>query len=99
MVCPLLSLSPVVFRDYLNRYAGQCIGHNGINLIVKRLSNRIIDEGYITTRVGIPEQDLSHGEFKLVLVPGVIRAIRIADPNQPGNWKTAFPVLLISVQN
>lgn len=79
-------------RDYLNGYAGWCIGHNGINLIVKRLSNRIIDEGYITTRVGIPEQDLSHGELKLVLVPGVIRTIRVVDSNQPGNWKTAFPV-------
>lgn len=79
-------------KDYLNGYAGQCIGHNGINLIVKRLSNRIIDKGYITTRVGIPEQDLSHGELKLILVPGVIRAIRITDPDQHGSWETAFPM-------
>jgi hemolysin activation/secretion protein len=79
-------------RDYLDGYAGLCIGRNGINLIVKRLSNRIIDKGYITTRVGIPKQDLSSGELKLVLVPGIIRAIRIADPNQTDQWKTAFPM-------
>lgn len=79
-------------QDYLNQYAGRCIGREGINLIVKRLSSRIIAQGYITTRVGIPEQNLTGGELTLVLVPGVIRAIRFADAKQTGSWKTAFPI-------
>lgn len=76
---------------YLDGYAGQCIGREGINLIVKRLSNHIIQRGYITTRIGIPEQDLSSGELRLVLVPGVIHAIRFADPKQVPSWASAFP--------
>lgn len=78
-------------QAYLNKYAGQCIGKAGINTITRRLTSRILDKGYCTTRVGIPEQDLSKGELKIMLVPGVIRAIRFADENTSGSWKTAFP--------
>lgn len=87
-----LPLDPFYFaQDYLQQYAGRCIGREGIGVIVRRLTNRILAHGYTTTRVGIPEQDLSAGTLTLTLVPGVIRAIRFADPTTPGSWKTAFP--------
>ena len=78
-------------EDYLRRYAGACVGKEGLNLIVKRLTNLILSKGYSTTRVGIPEQDLASGTLKLVLVPGVIRAIRFTDPGLYGTWRNAFP--------
>jgi hemolysin activation/secretion protein len=78
-------------QDYLRQYAGACIGKEGLNLIVKRLSNLVLKRGYSTTRIGIPEQDLSGGTLKLALVPGVIRAIRFADPSLYGTWRSAFP--------
>lgn len=77
--------------DYLAQYAGQCIGREGLNLIVKRLTAQILGKGYTTTRLGIPEQDLSSGTLKLVLVPGVIRSIRFSRDDTVGSWKTAFP--------
>jgi hemolysin activation/secretion protein len=77
--------------SYLAHYTGRCIGREGINLIVKRLTGRIIERGYVTTRVGIPEQDISAGTLKLILVPGVIRNIRFADEKLRGFWQTAFP--------
>ncbi|MFC5474729.1 ShlB/FhaC/HecB family hemolysin secretion/activation protein [Paraherbaspirillum soli] len=87
-----LPLDPFRFaQDYLRQYAGQCVGREGINLIVKRLTNRMLAKGYTTTRLGIPEQDLATGTLILTLVPGVIRAIRFADPGLVGTWKTAFP--------
>ncbi|HWW08433.1 ShlB/FhaC/HecB family hemolysin secretion/activation protein [Collimonas sp.] len=78
-------------QDYLNQYTGACIGKDGLNLIVKRLSALILSQGYSTTRVGIGEQDLASGTLKLTLVPGVIRAIRFSDPALYGTWKNAFP--------
>ncbi|MFM0741440.1 ShlB/FhaC/HecB family hemolysin secretion/activation protein [Paraburkholderia xenovorans] len=76
---------------YLQRYRGQCIGREGLNLIVHRVMARIIGNGYSTTRVVIAPQDLSKGKLTLQLIPGVISAIRFADPSTYGTWRNAFP--------
>jgi hemolysin activation/secretion protein len=78
-------------KDMLHPYQDQKIGREGLNLIVKRLTNALIARGYTTTRIGIPEQDLSSGTLKLVLVPGIIRNIHFTNPNTRTNWYTAFP--------
>lgn len=76
---------------YLSGYAGRCIGQQGINRIVQRASALIVARGYITTRLGIPEQDMASGVLRLVVVPGVIRAIRIDGDAPERNWRSAFP--------
>ena len=78
-------------QAYLNQYEGRQIGPEGLNLIVRRLTRRILGRGYTTTRVGIPEQDLAGGTLRLTLFPGVIEAIRFADPGVGGTWRSAFP--------
>jgi hemolysin activation/secretion protein len=78
-------------NDYLQRYRGQCVGRDGLNLIVHRVMARIIEKGYSTTRVVIAPQDLSTGKLKLQLIPGVISEIRFADPSTYGTWRNAFP--------
>ncbi|MGF6604531.1 hemolysin activation/secretion protein [Paraburkholderia sp. GAS448] len=77
--------------EWVSHYAGQCIGKRGLDMIVKELQQTILSRGYITTRVLLPEQDLSSGTLKLALLPGVIRQLRFADPATRGTWKTAFP--------
>ncbi|MGS0743147.1 ShlB/FhaC/HecB family hemolysin secretion/activation protein [Glaciimonas sp. GG7] len=77
--------------DYLHNYAGACIGKEGLNVIVARLGKLILRHGYTTSRIGIPAQDLASGTVTLILVPGLIRAIRFADPTLYGTWKNAFP--------
>ena len=78
-------------HDYLRRYAGACLGKDGVNLIVERLTNRILQQGYSTTRIGIPVQDLSTGTLTLALVPGLIRTLRFSDPATYGTVRNAFP--------
>ncbi|MBN3777316.1 ShlB/FhaC/HecB family hemolysin secretion/activation protein [Burkholderia sp. Ac-20345] len=78
-------------RDWLNHYAGQCVGKQGVEVLIKGLSQAILARGYVTTRVLVPEQDLSTGTLKLSLIPGVIRHVRFADEKLRGTWKTAFP--------
>lgn len=79
-------------QRYLQRYAGRCVGRQGIELIVRRVSGLIIDRGYVTTRVGVAGQDLSTGVLRLTLVPGVIRHIRYADGTPAGAWQAALPM-------
>lgn len=78
-------------REWLGHYAGQCVGKQGVDTIVKALSREILARGYITTRVLLPEQDLTTGTLKLALIPGVIRHVRFANEKLRGTWKTAFP--------
>ncbi|WP_137512949.1 POTRA domain-containing protein, partial [Escherichia coli] len=54
---------------------GQCLGRDGINLLMSALQNRLIGHGYITTRVLAPSQDLKTGTLRLLIVPGTVRDI------------------------
>ncbi len=78
-------------REWLAHYAGQCVGKHGLDMLIKGLSQAILARGYVTTRVLLPEQDLSTGTLKLSLIPGVIRHVRFADEKLRATWKTAFP--------
>ncbi|WP_454725882.1 MULTISPECIES: ShlB/FhaC/HecB family hemolysin secretion/activation protein [Cupriavidus] len=76
---------------WLDHYQGTCIGKQGIALLTKGISQAIISRGYVTTRVLLPQQDLSTGTLRLALIPGVIGELRFADSDTRGTWKTAFP--------
>ncbi|QCP47735.1 ShlB/FhaC/HecB family hemolysin secretion/activation protein [Trinickia violacea] len=88
---PLFPGALTFAADYLQRYRGQCVGREGLNLIVHRLSALILAKGYTTTRVVIGPQDLSTGKLTLELIPGVISKLRFADPSTYGTWRNAFP--------
>lgn len=77
--------------DLVTKYQGQKIGWQGITIIVKSLTNALIDHGYVTTRVLIPQQDISSGVLTLQIVPGMIKDIRLSDPTMRADWKSAFP--------
>ncbi|VVE03405.1 Hemolysin transporter protein ShlB [Pandoraea horticolens] len=85
-------MDPFAFAaNWLAHHRGQCLGRQGIATITAGLTREILARGYVTTRVLVPEQDLTTGELKLTLIPGIIRDIRFADPLQYGTWRTAFP--------
>jgi len=72
---------------------GRCLGTNGINLVMKRIQNAIIQRGYITTRVLAGAQDLKQGRLELTIIPGRIRAVRFADgTDERATWRTALPM-------
>jgi hemolysin activation/secretion protein len=78
-------------QPLVDRFVGQCVGVEGINVLVKRLQAEFIARGYITTRVVVPKQDLTSAVLMLHIVPGVVRDIRFADDEGRGSWFTAFP--------
>lgn len=60
----------------------RCIGVNGINIIVSRIQNALIQKGYITSRIFIGTQDLLSKELTLTLIPGTVSETKLADQQQ-----------------
>lgn len=56
---------------------GHCLGVKGINLLMSTLQNRLINHGWVTSRVLAPQQDLSQGTLQLRIVPGTVRDVRL----------------------
>ncbi len=79
-------------QRYLDRFVGQCVGRNGLEALQRRLSNLVIARGFVTTRVGVPAQDISNGQLRMLLVPGIVRHIRFAAGSPELDWRTAFPI-------
>lgn len=79
-------------QRYLNRYAGRCIGQQGLELVARRASDLILSQGYVTSRVVIPEQNLSSGHLRMVLLAGTLGAVRFAPGSAHVNWQSALPL-------
>jgi len=57
----------------------RCLGNIGINLVMKRIQNAIVERGFVTTRIVAEQQDLRSGTLRLTLVPGRIRSVRFEE--------------------
>lgn len=57
--------------------AGQCLGSGGVRVLLNRLQNALIADGYITARVTAPDQDMRLGELTLHILEGRLAAVRI----------------------
>lgn len=56
-----------------------CIGSEGINVLLRRIQNRLIDAGFVTTRVVVEPQDLRSGMLVLTVIPGKVGHIQLQD--------------------
>lgn len=81
-----------------------CLGMQGINILLKRIQNKLIEQGYVTTRVLVQPQDLRTGELELTIIPGKISAIVLQDQSRfptatAGTLWTAMPMRAGEVLN
>lgn len=67
------------FQHYTDQAVGQCIGIYGVERLAKGLQDKIIKVGYVTTRVDIPEQNISTGILRLKIIPGTVDNIKLTD--------------------
>ncbi|WP_420844791.1 ShlB/FhaC/HecB family hemolysin secretion/activation protein [Limnobaculum eriocheiris] len=65
----------LMLQRVANQAKGQCIGGKGINLLMSAIQNRLVDRGYITSRVLAPAQDVNSGELKLQILEGKVSHI------------------------
>jgi hemolysin activation/secretion protein len=80
---------PDWLRDRASEAIGQCIGGRGLQALQKDLLSRLIDRGFVTTRVLVPEQSLVAGTLALRYIPGKIAKVR--SEGMPGWWRMALP--------
>lgn len=80
-----------------------CLSVSDINQLVTNVQNRIIEKGYVTTRVLVENQNLKSGNLFLTLIPGRIdqiipidikasRSIYIDNTGNPANFAPAMPM-------
>lgn len=58
---------------------GQCLGAKGIELLIQRAQESLVQRGYVTTRVLASPQNLSRGTLVLAVLPGMVDAVRFKE--------------------
>lgn len=58
-------------------YKAQCLGKNGVNQLMAKLTTAYINNGYITSRVYIPPQDLNSGILEFIVIEGTLEDFSI----------------------
>ncbi len=79
-------------------YLGHCVGVVGIRQIAAALDATLINWGYATTRVSLPQQNLKSGVLTFHLHVGRVAEVRMVKADDPktsddawGTWWNAFP--------
>jgi hemolysin activation/secretion protein len=75
-----------------NRLSGQCLDINAINQLVASLTDLLVERGFVTSRVYVPEQNLQSGVLRLVVIPGRVQSILLPDGTSDLSLRAAFPV-------
>ena len=75
-----------------NRMSGQCLDIHAINQLLASLTDLLVERGFVTSRVYVPEQNLQSGRLRLVVVPGRIQAIHLPEGGSDLSLRAAFPV-------
>lgn len=106
----VLSQDDIIFADTLgfalmpeimgsSSVLGKCMTVTDINAIATRVQNRLIEQGYVTSRIMVGDQNLADGELRLTLIPGKIAQVVVntADSKVPVYVKQtnrAYPAIL-----
>jgi len=73
------SLSDSEKNRLLKPYIGQCLGVTQLNELLKVITDHYIENGLVTSRAYLPQQDLSGGHLKVLVVEGKLEGLKGAD--------------------
>ena len=73
----LTQYSEEELKQYFQQYLGKKISLTQVFVIAEKIQQRFRDDGYILTRVIVPEQKVNNGVFKIQVVEGFINKIKI----------------------
>lgn len=94
------AVTPADLVEVLTPFKDTCMGEKAIGRLIARLTSVYVDEGFITTRVYVPQQDLKSKVLVLNVLEGRIEAFvyRTVDENgvisagKPRKITMAFPI-------
>lgn len=79
---------------------GACIGKSAVRIIQEAANNALIERGYITSRVLMPEQNLASGVLNMEVVAGHVSAVRTAAQSDEIGWsRTVLPAYPGAIYN
>ena len=76
------SLSAGQREHLLKPYMGQCLGVTQLNQLLKVITDHYIEKGLVTSRAYLPQQDLSGGHLKVLVVEGRLEGLQGAQGSQ-----------------
>ena len=87
------SLSTAERERLLKPYIGQCLGVAQLNELLKVITDHYIEKGLVTSRAYLPQQDLSGGHLKVLVVEGRLEGLKGAQGSQLSDRELgmAFP--------
>lgn len=71
---------------------GQCLGVQGIQILVGRLQNALVAHGYITSQVNVGPQNINTGHLQLEIVPGRLGQKRLQQENPKISLRNVLPL-------
>ena len=83
----------------LKPFLGNCLGLADIRELMRLLTNHYVEQGYVTTRIYIPQQDMSKGSLSLLVVEGTVGQIKLDGDGTRINPGMVFPGLAGEVLN
>ncbi|WP_147820173.1 ShlB/FhaC/HecB family hemolysin secretion/activation protein [Salidesulfovibrio onnuriiensis] len=74
-------------------YLGKCLTLTDINNLIRDITNKYIEKGYVTTRAAVPQQDLAGGVLKVLVIEGKVESIEFKGKTSHAERKlmVAFP--------
>lgn len=72
-------------------FEGIELGQQRINALLRRLTRRYFEHGYITTRVVLGAQNLTSGELEITVIEGFIERISYSEQGKPARTGLALP--------
>ena len=76
-----------IARPYKNKE----LSLSDINKLIHAMNQSLMARGFSTSRIVVPEQNLSSGALRLVLQIGYIGTVRFAEGSDALYWKNLFP--------
>jgi hemolysin activation/secretion protein len=84
------SLSDSEKTRLLKPYIGQCLGVSQLNELLKVITDHYIEKGLVTSRAYLPQQDLSGGHLKVLVVEGKLEGLKGAQDSQLSDRELAM---------
>lgn len=75
-----------------HKYEQKNITVSDITNIRNDFQRKLLDKGFVTSQVYIPEQNLNDGILQLMVIPGRVEDIHYSESSVHGPWRTALVV-------
>jgi len=92
-------LDPAALHTALAPFVNKCLGLSDINDVINAINALYIAHGYVTSRAFLPEQNLSGGTLKIIVVEGLLEKFQFAGKAADEHQEAAFPGLAGHVLN